>query len=446
MSEGVVEHQTGISAAELTELLDRLAMPSPAVDDVGRIDRIRALETVKGALAAAQARETVAFQTSQLEAQRRTGVPERLLGRGIGEQVALARRESPHRQHRLCGLAKALVHEMPQTMSALTRGEISEWRATLMVQETACLSREHRRVVDAELASRLASMSDHQIRAEAKRAGYRLDPHSVTNRSGRAARDRRVTSKPVPDTMMSITALLPVVEGAAVMAALAKAVTAACAAGDHRSRDQLMADTLVERVTGQASAGDVPIEICLQVTDETLFGGGAEAGWLTGHGPLPAPWCRSLIRQLPDHASVWIRRFFTDRCTGLLSGVDPTRRLFLGITRRAVVYRDRYCRTPYCGAPIRHLDHVISHSNGGPTRESNAQGLCEACNHAKQAPGWGASPGPGGAGRSVQITTPTGHTYTSRPPPLATPEPHQWTPTWPVLWRNWGVLLDRGAA
>ncbi|MGI8701265.1 MAG: HNH endonuclease [Nocardioidaceae bacterium] len=83
-----------------------------------------------------------------------------------------------------------------------------------------------------------------------------------------------------------------------------------------------------------------------------------------------------------------------------------------------VEVRDEICRTPWCGAPIRHADHVVAVEAGGETSEPNGQGLCEACNHAKQAHRWRSRPGPGGAGESVQITTPTGHAYISRPPPL----------------------------
>ena len=50
--------------------------------------------------------------------------------------------------------------------------------------------------------------------------------------------------------------------------------------------------------------------------------------------------------------------------------------------------RDRTCRTPYCDAPIRHRDHADDHATGGPTTATNGQGLCEHCNHTKQAPGW----------------------------------------------------------
>jgi hypothetical protein len=125
-----------------------------------------------------------------------------------------------------------------------------------------------------------------------------------------------------------------------------------------------------------------------------------------------------LVRSLDPDSKAWIRRFLTGPITGLLSAVDPKRRLITGPLRLAMVYRDVYCRTPWCGAPIRHGDHVLPIEHGGQTAEANTQGLCEACNYTKQAPGWRNTPGPHGAGQSVTITTPTGHTYTSRPPPL----------------------------
>ena len=98
--------------------------------------------------------------------------------------------------------------------------------------------------------------------------------------------------------------------------------------------------------------------------------------------------------------------------------MDSTRRRFPDGLRRLIQTRDRTCRTPWCGAPIRHTDHVIPVSEGGATSAANGQGLCEACNYTKQAPGWTATPGSAGAGDQVEITTPTGHSYPSHPPPL----------------------------
>src|SRR6478609_7672240 len=85
----------GPTTGELTALLSWLSATSPVTEDAERIDRIAAMERLKHALCAAQATETVLFKASQLLAQQRAGARRRELGRGITEQVALARRESP---------------------------------------------------------------------------------------------------------------------------------------------------------------------------------------------------------------------------------------------------------------------------------------------------------------------------------------------------------------
>jgi hypothetical protein len=50
--------------------------------------------------------------------------------------------------------------------------------------------------------------------------------------------------------------------------------------------------------------------------------------------------------------------------------------------------------------------------------EARVAGLCEACNHTKENPGWNAVPRPGPRHTIDYRTTPTGHTYHSTAPPL----------------------------
>jgi hypothetical protein len=396
------------------EELTRLA----ATDDADRVDQLDALERLKAAAAAAQHRVTVDLDASQRQAQRDAGVPERKVGAGIAAQVALARRESPTRGSRHLGLAHVLVEEMPRTLAALERGDTTEWRATLVARETACLSRADRRSVDRELASRpggLAALGDRATEAETRRIAYRLDPAGVVRRAARAESDRRVTLRPAPDTMTILSGLLPVRQGVAVLASLTRHANTLRSSGDSRSRGQIMADTLVERIIGQAHADAVPVEVQLVMTDETLLRGGAEPARVEGCGPVPAALARSWVRD--TGAEVWLRRLYVAPGTGTLVAMDSHRRTFRGLLRRFLVLRDEACRTPWCGAPIRHADHLSRAADGGRTTVANAQGLCEACNYAKEGAGWRAR----ASGEAVEITTPTGHRYRSRPPALAPP-------------------------
>lgn len=400
--------------SEVTRAVDVLAgADGAALGDPERIELIAALERLKSAAAAAQARVTVAFDASQ-RAAARTRKEDLLLRRSVNAQVALARRESPVAGSRLVGLARALVEEMPRTMASLTRGETNEWRATLMVRETAVLTREDRTAVDAELGSRIGSMGNRRVAAEARRIGYRLDPQSLQRRTRGAEADRRVSLRPAPDTMSLLTGLLPVAQGVAVHTALRRQAETARNGGDERTLGQLMADTLVERVTGQAQASGTPIEVRLVASEETVLAGGDEPGHIPDYGPVPAPLVRRLVREADR---TWVRRLFAHPITGRLVAMESRRRVFSGLLRDLLVTRDDTCRTPWCDAPIRHLDHPNRAADGGRTSADNAQGLCETCNHVKEAPGWQAS----ATGDAVTTRTPTGRQHTTRPPPTAPP-------------------------
>jgi hypothetical protein len=389
--------------------------------DSERVDLLRALEELSCAAAGAQARITADFVQSQRAEQEEAGLPSRDIGKGIAAQVALARRESPFRGSRHVGLALALL-EMPHTAAALSAGQITEWRATIMARETGCLSLEDRRAVDAELAARpggLGRLGDRATEHESRRVAYRLDPHAFTRRAARAESERHVSVRPAPDTMTFVTGLLPVRQGVAVHAALARHADTLRSTGDARSRGQIMADTLVERVTGQATAAAVPVEVQVVISDAALLGDDPAPAEVPGFGPVPAPHAR---RWLADtDAAVFLRRLYASPDLKTLVAMDSTRRTFTGGLRRFITVRDRTCRTPWCDAPIRHIDHPRRATDGGPTTVTNSQGLCEACNHAKEAAGWRARTM--ADEQTVETTTPTGHRYRSTAPPLSTGPP-----------------------
>ena len=72
----------------------------------------------------------------------------------------------------------------------------------------------------------------------------------------------------------------------------------------------------------------------------------------------PAVGRRAAAGDLTERAKVWLRRLYTSPDDGTLVAMDSHRREFDGKLRAFLVHRDQYCRTPWCGAPIRHADHV----------------------------------------------------------------------------------------
>lgn len=228
--EQVRECQTGRAVAAAPGPASSVAVTDGTKGPVGSVSadlihQLRVLEDMKSAISSLQAKIAVAFDLAQRQEQAENGVPASARGKGVGAQVALARRESPSKGARLLGLAKALVTEMPRTMAALETGQLNEWRATLLVKETACLSMEDRTAVDEELAADTGTFEgagDKAIIAAAKSAAYRRDPRSVTQRAAHAVSERHVSLRPAPDTMTYLTALLPVAQGVAAYAALTR--------------------------------------------------------------------------------------------------------------------------------------------------------------------------------------------------------------------------------
>jgi 5-methylcytosine-specific restriction endonuclease McrA len=465
--------------AKASELVPAGSPGAPVETDpallAGLIDSIRALEELKAAASAAQARATALFDAITRQAQAAAGVKADQLGKGVGAQIGFARRESPHRGTRMLGLARILTREMPHTLHALTLGVISEWRATLLVRETACLSLADRQRIDEQIAGNLTELeqlADRALIAKIKTLSYAMDPHAVVKRAAHAVSERFVSCRPAPDTMTYVTALLPVAQGVGVYAALTREADRLRAAGDPRTKGQIMADTFVERTTGQAKAEDVRIEVQLIMTDRTLLAGSAEPAVLPGYGMLPAQTARDLIRrdavtggtasqdamsgaadpgkpadpdaasgspQDPDRSTrTWLRRLYTAPSTGQLVRMDSRARLVPEGLARFISARDQVCRMPWCGAPIRHYDHIRPVRDGGTTTVENIQALCEACNQAKEAPGWRTRtvdgpptpptpptkpPAPyaddpnGRVGiHTVETRTPTGHVYRSAAP------------------------------
>ena len=396
-----------------------------ASDDADRIDLIRALEELKCSAEAAQAVLTAAFDRSQREAEARAGVPAERQGRAVAAQVALARRESPHRGRQHVGLA-VVLDELPHTKAAFRGGAITEWRAMLLARETACLSREDRAEVDRRVAGDpdvLEGMGDGEIVARAREAAYELDPVSFVERRRRAEGDRRVSLRPAPDVMSQLSALLPVKDGVAVWAVLGREADQARAAGDQRSRGQIMADTLVRRVLSPGEgAPSVPLMINVVVPDSVLLGDDDGFGWVQHYGPVPGDLLREWIAANAEQGvDQWVRRLYASPTTGELVSMDSKSRRFEGALADYLRLRDRQCRTRYCDAPVRHLDHAKAHADGGPTSAANGQGLCEHCNYAKDALGWSARPRPGPR-HTDRDRDPTGHRYTSTAPPMTVAE------------------------
>ena len=173
---GCIEHMSDgdgeATTAALQSFLSSLSDLPAAGDETESIDRIAVLEAIKAGCAAAQAVETMRLEELRREAESAAGVPVARQGRGLAAEVALARKASGSAGGRYLGFARALMREMPYTRAALASGALTEWRATILVRETAHLTPRDRGEIDRRICADpavLEGVGDRALDAEVKR-------------------------------------------------------------------------------------------------------------------------------------------------------------------------------------------------------------------------------------------------------------------------------------
>jgi hypothetical protein len=428
-------------------LRDRLAALPLAGEPRGGIEQMDELERLKSAVCAAQARlahDLDQHRRAQAEARRlldprprhRRPDPDA----GTGTEIALARREAPHEGRRKLRLARALMTDLPHTLAALERGDLNERRAEIIASETSDLTRDQRRGVDTTIASELDGLGDADLRDLVRREVLRRDEEGWLARHARARTRRRVSGRILGDGMGQLTAILPATDVSAIMTALEATADKARAAGDDRTRAQVVADTLVQRLGGPGATTPTAVALKVVLSAETLLGCSDDPGYVAGAGYVPASVARRLATAGAGHLRSSVQRLFAMPGTGALVATETTSSHFRNGLADIVDLRDRRCRTPYCNAAIRHHDHVTARAAGGGTTFANAQGLCEACNYAKESPGWRHETVPDAlAVTEITVTTPTGQVHHSRAPDQPRP-PHHVSP---AERRVADLLLDR---
>ncbi|WP_197382557.1 HNH endonuclease signature motif containing protein [Mycolicibacterium mengxianglii] len=141
-----------------------------------------------------------------------------------------------------------------------------------------------------------------------------------------------------------------------------------------------------------------------RATDPESSSTRAPAAVVPGFGIVPAPLLAALIA-----AGAKVRQVKAP-------AVDPENKYRISTALGEFVRaRDLTCRFPNCDRPadFGDLDHTVAWVQGGPTHASNLKGYCRIHHLVKTfRSGWSDKQLPDG---TVVITSPTGHTYTTKP-------------------------------
>jgi len=293
------------------------------------------------------------------------------------------------------GLADDLLRRLPTVGQALDAGAIDLPKARVIADAVMPLPQEAARQVARQILDLAPELTTGQLRAKLARLVLAADPQAGAIARQRAEADRRVVLTAEPDGTASLAGYgLPAARATAAAHHIHTLATAAKAAGDMRSLDQLRADTLLDLLTGTApptgraataeTGRGSTIELTIGLA--TLAGLDEQPGDLAGYGPVAADSARQIAATHPQ--ATWRYTVY-----------DPTNRTrYHGTTRRRptptvaaeVTARDRTCRAPGCRTPARRcdLDHTHPWQHGGVTQAHNLGALCRHHHRMKDTGGW----------------------------------------------------------
>jgi uncharacterized protein DUF222 len=366
----VLRHGPGVAAVAAISRLDHAGL-TPAQ----QIDLLVAVEEQRRWLDEMQQRVLAAIARSDQSA-----------AAWSSELVSCALRLPGLTAQRRLKAAQTLVEELPATLAALGRGELSLEHAQVIVEAAWRLPTDRAGALEEALLEQAADQTVATLRRRARRAVIALDPATAEERHRRAAADRSVRFIPAEDGMAELRALLPAEHATAVYTRLTGA-TGLLPASDPRSRDQQRADLLIDAVLTGLPADALPRRhgrqptISVVIAASTLIGSDHQPGWLAGYGPITADTARRLAA---DPTGTW-RRMITDPTTGNLLDYGTTTYRPPQNLADYLLARDPVCIFPGCNQPsyLCQVEHCRPFDQGGPTSPANTAPVCSRHHNAK---------------------------------------------------------------
>ena len=348
-----------------------------------RMDELLACER---SVAALQARELVL-----LDALRRDPLPEPAGKEFVRDDLRVTLRWSESVVHDRLDTATVLCGPLRATLDALSEGSIAYRQAEALALAAAPLA--EATAIELEAAA-LPFAATHDLAATRRKLNreiLRLTPADEAYAT--AYEQRAVWTAPDSPGMTRFGALLPA-EGAAYLTHALEVLASASADDDGRTKQQKMADALVDLATSALAGGcahcvqparAIGPAVNVTIALSTLLGLDAQAGELNGE-PIPVELARALAH---DENATW-RRLVTDDLGHLIDYGRSMYRPPVGL-RDHVVARDRTCRFPGCRrrTETAELDHVLAWEHGGRTNAGSLLALCVRHHKLKhEAAGW----------------------------------------------------------
>ncbi|WP_460429114.1 HNH endonuclease signature motif containing protein [Amycolatopsis oliviviridis] len=340
--------------------------------------------------------------------------------RSVTQEVALELSLVDNHAGAMVAAADVLTTRLPRTLGLMDQGKLAGFSAMKVAAATAWLSDENALAVDALLEDRLPDKNPDQIRKAANHAANTIDPDGADRRAEHHRDGRRLTLRQGETGVASIEVEDgPVEKVTAAYRRIDREARALKTGGETRTLDQLRADVALDLLLGSTGGTSERAEVFLYMDLDTYLALNDDPAELAGHGHIPA----ALARHIATGPNTVLRRIITDPLSGQVLDLGRDRYRPTAGLDEFVRVRDRECRRPGCHrvAQACDLDHTLPWQHGGHTNADDLIALCRRDHRLKDEPDWTYTLASDG---TLTITTPTGQTHDSTPPPLHQPRPH----------------------
>jgi hypothetical protein len=356
--------------------------------------------------------------------------------------------------------ARHLVYDLPRTLASLKTEQLTIGQGIVLVKETAHLTPEMCRKVEALVIPEVLGLTPGDTRREIARVIVKLDHLTAEKRRQDEQKKRRVWDSPRPDGRALIGGELSAEDAGIFTRQLDDLAKATFTGADDRTEDQQRADLfrylpgfalahadghqptwfdyLAARGEQNLNGCPVParrragVQAVLLVPVETALDLAEDAAELLGYGPISGAHARQLL------AEADLRKACADAQTGRMIHLDPVRKaererpmvdtiLDLVLTPSVsndtpedqyrpsdrlaefIRLRDLRCTGPGCACPAHRadLDHIDPWPRG-KTEAGNLGPASRGCHNAKTHGGWHVQRHPDG---STTWTSPLGRTW-----------------------------------
>lgn len=398
--------------------------PDAGVDGDDRhpdtIDRVLEVSDAIGSLTAQRLIGVAMVLAEARDRDRDSEVPaasNEIIERSVRLELASVLRITEYAAGEMIALSTSVVQRYPAILEALSRAEVTEAHARILVDRLGTMRPEHRESLldrGLELARELPVGS---FRRRLDRLVETLGESSLSERHSRAIADRRVVLESAEDGMAWLHAYGPAVELYAAYDRLTRVAKVIADSDDVRTLDQVRADALCDVLIdgwspdhGEVARG-IRATVVVTVPALALLAGGdavpagSDPATVEGIGPVPL----SVARRLCGSSGGWTR-VLTHPETGMVLSVGRDRYQPPAELARLVTWRADRCMAPGCGIPASRcqIDHSLAWKDGGTTSVWNLGPLCQGHHTVKHHGRWQIRQLEGG---DIEWISPTGRRY-----------------------------------